>query len=178
MAKQIKANDNDRRKEILDAAFYCFMHFGYAKTSMDDVAKKANLSRPLIYLKFKNKEELLTGVFAELLGQTVEDSNPIAEMKLPKREKLQKLVDIMVIGPWLKIAGAPMAREFYEICDVMDPKACLKYEKHRLKMITSILGDKSEAEVFDCAIEGLMMDLPTPAVLKKRVSILVDKFTA
>ena len=49
-------NKEKRRTAILAAALKCFLQFGYAKTSMDDVAKEANLSRPLIYLKFKNKE--------------------------------------------------------------------------------------------------------------------------
>ena len=41
--------DRERRKQILDAAFQCFVQFGYSKTSMEDVARKSNLSRPLIY---------------------------------------------------------------------------------------------------------------------------------
>jgi len=47
--------DRERRNQILAAALHCFLQFGYAKTSMDDVASNANLSSPLIYLRFKSK---------------------------------------------------------------------------------------------------------------------------
>src|SRR5580658_7680366 len=55
--------DEKRRTQILEAALYCFLTFGFAKTSMDDIARRAGVSRPLIYLKFKNKDELFAGVF-------------------------------------------------------------------------------------------------------------------
>jgi AcrR family transcriptional regulator len=178
MAKQIKNTDEDRKKEILEAALHCFLHFGYAKTSMDDVAKKAMLSRPLIYLKFKNKEDLLLGLYDDILGSTTSESESILGLKISNKEKLMKLFQIMIIGPWDKISGYPMSQEFYNTCDLMDPKTFQKYEKQKLKIATGILGDKASAEVLVLAIEGLMMDLPTTTTLKKRIEILVEKFTS
>jgi len=43
----------------------CFLQLGYANTSMDNVAMKANLSRSLIYLKFKSKQDLLSGLYVD-----------------------------------------------------------------------------------------------------------------
>ena len=57
-------SDEQRRRRILDAALHCFLQFGYGKTSMDDVAKKAGLSRPSLYLKFSSKDDLFLGVIA------------------------------------------------------------------------------------------------------------------
>lgn len=176
MAKQLKNTDESRKQEILEAALHCFLHFGYAKTSMDDVAKKAMLSRPLIYLKFKSKEDLLLGLYEDIMGKTVDESEEILGLKISKKEKLQKLLSIMIIKPWEKISGYPMSREFYNTCDLMDPKTFQKYEKQKLKITTAILGDKFHAEVFTLALEGLMADLPSSSVLKKRIEILVEKF--
>lgn len=177
MAKQIKNTDEDRKKEILEAALYCFLHFGYAKTSMDDVAKKAMLSRPLIYLKFKNKEDLLLGLYEDILGSKIDESEGLINLKISKKEKLLKLFQIMIIDPWEKISGYPMSQEFYNTCDQMDPKTFQKYEKQKMKLAAGILGDKVVAEVLVLAVEGLMTDLPSPAILKKRIEILTEKFT-
>lgn len=177
MAKQIKNTDEERKNEILEAALHCFLHFGFAKTSMDDVAKKANLSRPLIYLKFKNKEDLLSGLYEAILGTTIAESDTILSLKISKKEKLLKLFHVMTIAPWEKISGKPMSQEFYNTCDQADPRFFQKYEKQQLKIVTAILEDKVAAEVLVLAVEGLMTDLPSTKVLKKRIEILIDKFS-
>jgi TetR/AcrR family transcriptional regulator, regulator of autoinduction and epiphytic fitness len=43
---------------VLDAAVAVFARFGYRKTSMEDVARAAGVSRQGLYLSFANKEEL------------------------------------------------------------------------------------------------------------------------
>ncbi len=45
------------------AARATLLRFGFAKTSIDDIAREAKLSRLLIYRKFKNKEEILAAAF-------------------------------------------------------------------------------------------------------------------
>jgi AcrR family transcriptional regulator len=176
MSKAINNNDQERRQEITEAALYCFLHFGYAKTSMDDVAKKANLSRPLIYLKFKNKESLLIGIFEQLMNGRLEETEEIAGSSLSKKEKLLKIVEILTLSPWEKISGYPMSAEFYKSCDLMDPKTVQRFEKHQLKLVMGIFGDKTVAEVFILSLEGLMADLPSTNVLRKRADILVERF--
>jgi AcrR family transcriptional regulator len=47
-----------RATALLDAAIGVFARFGYRKTSMDDVARAAGVSRQGLYLSFANKEEL------------------------------------------------------------------------------------------------------------------------
>jgi AcrR family transcriptional regulator len=45
-------------RALLDAAIGVFARFGYRKTSMDDIARAAGVSRQGLYLLFSNKEEL------------------------------------------------------------------------------------------------------------------------
>jgi AcrR family transcriptional regulator len=47
-----------RQLALLDAAVAVFARFGYRKTSMDEVARAAGVSRQGLYLQFANKEEL------------------------------------------------------------------------------------------------------------------------
>lgn len=49
---------NLRRKEILNAAKKLFGEKGFYSATIEDIAKKAELSPATIYLYFKNKEEL------------------------------------------------------------------------------------------------------------------------
>jgi AcrR family transcriptional regulator len=56
---------------LLAAAFESFARYGYARTTMSDVAGAAGMSRPAVYLRVRNKDELLRAVGAELLSASV-----------------------------------------------------------------------------------------------------------
>lgn len=52
--------DDSRQKAILNSAFQAFATYGYRKTSMDDIARGAGMSRPAVYLHYKNKEAIVS----------------------------------------------------------------------------------------------------------------------
>jgi TetR/AcrR family transcriptional regulator, regulator of autoinduction and epiphytic fitness len=54
---------------LLDAAVAVFARFGFRKTSMDEVARAAGVSRQGLYLQFANKEELFRKALVHTLGQ-------------------------------------------------------------------------------------------------------------
>jgi len=56
-----ESGDDDKpanAKRILDAAEKCFSHYGYQKTSMEDIAREAGLSRRSVYRHFPDKAAL------------------------------------------------------------------------------------------------------------------------
>ena len=63
-------DEKGRRAAILDAAGETFIRFGFKKTSMDDVARAAGLSRQGVYLHFPTKEELFREVVRHLVNKT------------------------------------------------------------------------------------------------------------
>lgn len=54
-----ETGDELRQKAILASAFQAFSNYGFRKTSMDDIAKGAGMSRPAVYLYYKNKEAII-----------------------------------------------------------------------------------------------------------------------
>lgn len=75
-----------RRPEILDAAFSVFLREGYFGASMDDVAREAGVSKPVVYGCFANKDDLFVAllereeqrILAEIAGAlpTSTDADP------------------------------------------------------------------------------------------------------
>ncbi|OCA87393.1 TetR/AcrR family transcriptional regulator [Pseudobacillus wudalianchiensis] len=57
----------DRKKQIVEAATKSFSLFGYKATTMDQVAKLANVGKGTIYTFFKNKEELFDEIVQTLI---------------------------------------------------------------------------------------------------------------
>src|SRR6516165_5711893 len=52
----------DRPGEILAAALACFAERGFAATRLEDVARRAGVTKGTLYLYFPNKEELFKAV--------------------------------------------------------------------------------------------------------------------
>lgn len=54
-----KSTNDEREQRILDAAANLFVHYGYDKTAVSDIAREAGISKGAIYLHFKSKDDLL-----------------------------------------------------------------------------------------------------------------------
>jgi len=57
-----KLGNEEREQRILDAAAELFVHYGYDKTTVSDIAREAGVSKGAIYLHFKSKDELFEGL--------------------------------------------------------------------------------------------------------------------
>ena len=62
----------DRPAEITEAAVAVFAEKGYSATRVDDVAKRAGVSKGLLYLYFKTKEELFKAVVKSFIEPRVD----------------------------------------------------------------------------------------------------------
>jgi AcrR family transcriptional regulator len=62
----------DRPQEITAAAFEAFAEKGFAAARVDDVAKRAGVSKGLLYLYFKTKEELFKAVVKSVVIRRVD----------------------------------------------------------------------------------------------------------
>lgn len=55
------------RQRILDAAGQCFAASGYAKTTVEEIALQAGVSKALVYHHFRGKEQILEAVLERTL---------------------------------------------------------------------------------------------------------------
>jgi len=177
MKKTDTHRDRERRQQILDAALQCFLQFGYAKTSMDDVAKRADLSRPLIYLKFKSKQDLVGGIYLDFMESALDQAESILRSKSATTAKLAAVLEAINVRAWEKVVGHPMTREFYPLCKQQFPQEAEKFERQRVKICQQLIGgDKALAEAFVLAVDGFCADQPSAKVLRARIAIMIDRF--
>lgn len=65
----------DRKQQIIDSASNSFSLYGYKATTIDQVAKMANVGKGTIYTFFKNKEEL----FDEIVNRLIKEMKRVAD---------------------------------------------------------------------------------------------------
>ena len=63
----------DKQDLILNAAFAAFSTYGYRRTSMDDIAKGAGISRSALYLHWRNKEDVFRSLAARYFEEVLRD---------------------------------------------------------------------------------------------------------
>jgi len=78
-----------RPAEILDAALDCFAERGFAATRLDEVARRAGVTRGTLYLYFPSKEELFKAVVRQSIVPIIaERAQAIASSDAPAAETL------------------------------------------------------------------------------------------
>lgn len=86
--------DGDRRRQTLTVALTVFGRYGFRKTSMDDVARAADISRQGLYLYFTTKQELFReAVRQEMDAALAEVSQKLEDPQLPTVDRLIGALD-------------------------------------------------------------------------------------
>jgi len=76
---RFRRRKEDRPQEITDAALTAFAEKGYAATRVDDVAKRAGVSKGLLYLYFKTKEDLFKAVIRSFVVPRIDALTAIVD---------------------------------------------------------------------------------------------------
>jgi AcrR family transcriptional regulator len=167
-----------RRTKILEAARWCLLNFGFAKTSLEDIAKRASLSRTLLYRTFKDKEEIFGAVFEDWVISRRPRAEEAAARAGRARARLLEVCRIMVLEPWEELICTPMGGEFLEACARIAPEREALHQEIMLGCVSSIIGDRATAEVFLLSLDGLLSDQPSMTILDQRIEILADRFVS
>ncbi|MBB2792776.1 UNVERIFIED_ORG: AcrR family transcriptional regulator [Rhizobium pisi] len=165
-----------RRDSVLQAARWCFLNFGYSKTSLDDIAKRANIARTLLYKMFSDKEDIYGAVFRHWLVSRHPQAREAVQAPGAPRNRLFEVCRVMVIEPWADMIGAPMAGEFFDVCERLDPDIDALHRQVALECIAAVLVDDAAAEVFLLSLDGLIGDEPMVSALENRVRLLIERF--
>lgn len=96
----------DRPDEITAAAFEAFAEKGFSATRVEDVAKRAGVSKGLMYLYFKTKEELFKAVVKNVVVRRV-------DALLDTVETTELSSEAFIRGPFSqfmkRVPGSPIA---------------------------------------------------------------------
>lgn len=131
MAKVV--NKEIRRGSIVQAAIAVFLEKGVAKSTMQDIAKAADVGKGTLYEYFTNKDELIVEVFAACnaeLGELV--GKAIAEVNDPLE---QLFITVDTIGKTVPSGSADPLKMSFELWteimqkDDLNKKAVLSFRK-------------------------------------------------
>ncbi|MFC7844352.1 TetR/AcrR family transcriptional regulator [Streptomyces sp. NPDC057382] len=96
-----------RMETILDAAYVCFTRHGVRRTTMDDIARAAGMSRPAVYQHVRNKQDAFHRLVQRMLDDALDasrralegDEAPAARIHGVLRPKLEMVMRIWRDSP-------------------------------------------------------------------------------
>ena len=143
-----------RRRQIMQAAQKVFSHKGFTKTTMEDIAREAELSPGTLYLYFKNKDELYASLSLEVLERLYEKLKRayVKEAKSPHariNHLKQTLFEVYEFDPLILLNLFHLQSS--EILKNLDPPILTTirdYSKKSLDIISKIFAEGVENQAF------------------------------
>jgi TetR/AcrR family fatty acid metabolism transcriptional regulator len=89
----------ERRRQILQAAVRTFADRGYHATRVSDIAKEAGVAYGLVYHYYESKETLLEAIFRETWGAMLATVSSVEQLDEPAPEQVRKVTEI-VLRSW------------------------------------------------------------------------------
>jgi TetR/AcrR family transcriptional regulator, fatty acid metabolism regulator protein len=93
------AAQEERRRQILNAAVRAFAKKGYHASRVSDIAEEAGVAYGLVYHYFESKDAVLEAIFREMWGMMVGAINAVESLDESPREQLRKACAI-VLRTW------------------------------------------------------------------------------
>lgn len=149
MARTARENVRD---QILQAAEKRLYHFGYKKTTVDEIAADAGVGKGTVYLHFESKEDIYCAIVGQYKGQVLAEQEEIARSgQLAPLEKLRRCLKIPVMAAHRMCAEWPQAMEMVaairpHLSDRLQP-----YIEREAKLLADILAEGNREGVFAVA---------------------------
>ncbi len=83
-----------RRRALLEAGLALFFEQGFAQARMEEIARRAGVSKGTAYLYFESKEALFVGIVEEMALPRIEALEKAARTDLPLAELLPRMMKV------------------------------------------------------------------------------------
>ena len=134
-----------RQAAILAAAVKVFFQFGYRKTSMEEVAAAAEVSRQTLYLQFRNKERLFRAALEYLTEQMLASIRRVADSQHGSVEETLMGIFEVLSGDSLAVSSRINIAELQAVARSQEGTIVSRFETDVLSVIADILTRASTA---------------------------------
>jgi AcrR family transcriptional regulator len=104
----------DRRRAILEAAFKTFVAYGFKRTTMADIAEGAGISRPALYLLFKNKNDIFRAGFQIFVEELLHAMEKVLDGQGHLPTRVADAVIAGMVTPFKAIVDTPHGAELFD----------------------------------------------------------------
>ncbi|RKE80077.1 TetR family transcriptional regulator [Rhizobium sp. AG855] len=104
----------ERRALILQAAYGTFVSYGFKRTTMDDIAQVVGLSRPALYIHFRNKPDIFRALMRSMMEEALLKVRSSLEQDLPLEDRLFLALSEGIVAPQRQILATAHGAELFD----------------------------------------------------------------
>jgi AcrR family transcriptional regulator len=183
-----------RHTVILDAALRVFGQYGYRRTSMDDIAREADIGKGTIYLSFASKEEVFQALSQRLSQRMLAGAEAASRRPGTTTDKLAAM-HAAWFGTYAEtISRSPHAAELLDAKHRLPADLVADAASRYKRLVRDVLAQAAAAgeldlepagltadtaaELLIASARGLQSSTPSPAAYRRYLKALVRVMVA
>ncbi len=144
------ARHDDVRQKILDAAEQRLWHYGFKKTTIDEIASDAGVGKGTVYLHFQSKEDVALAIMAQYKEHSLSGIAAIAcDSDKTPTAKLKEMLRQPLIDAYKKCLESPASLELIVAIKPHIQERMLPYTEQEHALLASVLEEGNRSGVFD-----------------------------
>ena len=140
----------DVREKIVEAAEHRLWHYGFKKTTIDEIASDAGVGKGTVYLHFDSKEDVALAIMAKYKQQSLQKIAEVAQNAT--KDPLSKLKEMLrqpLIDACEKCLASPASMELIVAIKPHIREMLLPYSEQEYALLASVLEEGNKIGVFD-----------------------------
>lgn len=108
-------SDDPKRHMVLEGAMSVFLAYGYQRATMEDIARACEMSRPALYLLFRNKADIYRALAESVFERCYDLIDERLERQDPLAARLGGAIESVVCGVMADIEKTPHGPELIDL---------------------------------------------------------------
>lgn len=178
---------SEKELQVIEAAYKVFFRYGYARTTMADLAGEAGLSRPALYLVYSGKAEVFQAVMEWMTDAMLERIASTMDADWPLGQKLVHVMEIAFATPYEQVKAHPDAQDLLAL-DSQVAGYENAYRKLQVCLVALLdeavraagigAGTEEVARTLLAAMRGFKLAAVDSADLRRLIALQVDMLVA
>ena len=149
---------SDKPALILDAAIKLFRHYGYRRTSMEDIAREAGVAKGTLYLYFDSKDQLFHALTQQLKDLIHGAFDEVMAAGGTASERIEGILLAKYGFYYEWVLSSPHAAEVIGYSKEVQAQSGEDWDKAYLTILRDLLAEGEAEGSFDLAGVGLDAD--------------------
>lgn len=155
----ISASPDDlKRQRILERAARVFLAYGIQRTTMDDIAKAAEMSRPALYLLFRNKIDIYQAIALSYFDASAASARRVLAGDGPIGERLNLLLETSMFAMMEEFMRSPHGHEILDMKNQLAGDVLADWKAEITSLVAEALDRAARDSGVDLAARGYSAD--------------------